>query len=76
MLASADRIAIDAVGIAALKTMDGANDTIMNTPIFQQEQIARAVELSIGVSGVSDIEVAAVDGNSNAYRNRVVVNLV
>ena len=76
LLASADRIAIDAVGIAALKTMNGANDTIMNTPIFQQEQIARAVELNIGVSGVSDIEVAAVDGNSNAYRNRVVENLV
>ena len=48
LLASQDRIAIDAVGIAALKTM-GANDAIMNTPIFQQEQILRAVELGIGV---------------------------
>jgi uncharacterized protein (DUF362 family) len=74
MLASTDRIAIDAVGIAALKTM-GANDAIMNTPIFKQEQIARAVELGIGVGSVTDIDVVAVDRKSDDYRNRVVENL-
>ena len=65
LLASADRIAIDAVGIAALKTM-GANDQIMTTEIFQHEQIARAVELGIGVSNIADIEVIAVDEKSTA----------
>jgi uncharacterized protein (DUF362 family) len=74
MLASTDRIAIDAVGIAALKTM-GANDDIMNTPIFQQEQISRAVELGIGVGSITDIDVVAVDQKSDDYRNRVVDNL-
>ena len=74
LLASADRIAVDAVGIAVLKTLE-ANDAIMNTPIFQQEQIARAVELGIGVSSVADIEVVAVDRQSVGYRDRVVENL-
>jgi uncharacterized protein (DUF362 family) len=74
LLASTDRVAIDAVGIAALKTM-GANTAIMNTPIFQQEQIARAVELGIGVTTVTDIDVVAVDSRSESYRNQVVENL-
>ena len=74
LLASTDRVAIDAVGIAALKTM-GANTAIMNTPIFQQEQIVRAVELGIGAGSVDDIEVVAVDNNSNDYRDRVLENL-
>jgi uncharacterized protein (DUF362 family) len=74
LLASTDRIAIDAVGIAALKTM-GANDAIMNTPIFQQEQIARAVELGIGVGSVAEIDVIAVNRRSDDYRGRVVDQL-
>jgi uncharacterized protein (DUF362 family) len=74
LLASTDRIAIDAVGIAALKTM-GATDAIMHTPIFQHEQIARAVELDIGVGSVMEIEVVAVDSKSEDYRDRVVENL-
>ncbi|MEN8245360.1 MAG: DUF362 domain-containing protein [Thermodesulfobacteriota bacterium] len=74
LLAATDRIAIDAVGIAALRTM-GANEAIMSTPIFQHEQIARAVELGIGVGAVSDIDVVAVDDNSNALRDRVKANL-
>ncbi len=74
LLASADRIAIDAVGIAALKTM-GANEQIMTTEIFQHEQIARAVELGIGVSNIADIEVIAVDEKSTAYRDRVLEQL-
>ena len=42
-LAATDRVAIDAVGVAVLKYL-GSNDRIMNTKIFEQEQIARAVE--------------------------------
>ena len=75
LLASTDRIAIDAVGIAALKTM-GANEAIMNTPIFQHEQIVRAVDLGIGVGSVAEIEVVAVDSKSGNYRDRLVENLI
>ena len=74
LLASADRIAIDAVGIAALKTM-GANDTIMNTGIFDHEQIARAAELGVGVSALSHIQIIAADQQSEALKDKVAAQL-
>ncbi|KPU42531.1 hypothetical protein OXPF_43160 [Oxobacter pfennigii] len=49
MLISRDRIALDAVGLCVLKSLK-SNDKIMNTPIFKQEQIARAMELKLGIS--------------------------
>ena len=74
LLASADRIAIDAVGIAALKTM-GANDTIMNTGIFDHEQIARAAELGVGVSALSHIQIIAADQQSEVLKDKVAAQL-
>ena len=50
--ASTDRVAIDAVGVAILKSL-GSNENIMGRKIFEQEQIARAVELGLGVSSPS-----------------------
>ena len=43
-LASTDRVAIDAVGIAILKFL-GSNESIMKPKIFEQEQISMAAEL-------------------------------
>lgn len=74
LLASADRIAIDAVGIAALKTM-GANDALMNTGIFDHEQIARAAELGVGVSALSDILIIAADQKSEVLKDKVAAQL-
>jgi uncharacterized protein (DUF362 family) len=66
MIAGDDRVAVDAVGLAMLKSL-GANQAIMGRRIFQQEQMARAVELRLGVSGPDAIElVAAPDGDSRA----------
>jgi uncharacterized protein (DUF362 family) len=73
-LASTDRVAIDAVGVAVLKNL-GSNPAIMNTKIFEQEQIARAVELSLGVSLPSEIEIIAADEKSKDYRDRVTATL-
>lgn len=70
-LASADRVAIDAVGVAILKLL-GSNDSIMKPKIFEQEQIARAVELGLGVSSASEIEVIPGDQKSQGYRDRVI----
>ncbi len=70
-LASTDPIAIDAVGIAILKLL-GSNDQIMKPKIFEQEQIARAVELGLGAKSPSEIEVAAVDSRSRDYMDKVV----
>jgi uncharacterized protein (DUF362 family) len=70
-LASADRVAIDAVGVAILKLL-GSNESIMKPKIFEQEQIARAVELGLGASSPSEIEVIPADKNSQDYRNRII----
>ena len=70
-LASADRVAIDAVGVAILKLL-GSNETIMKPRIFEQEQIARAVELGLGASSPAEIKLIAADEGSQDYRDRVV----
>lgn len=69
-LASTDRVAIDAVGVAVLKSL-GSNDQIMQPEIFQQEQIARAVELGLGASSPSGIDLFPADDHSRDYRNRI-----
>ena len=69
-IASTDRVAIDAVGVAILKSL-GSNGQIMKSKIFEQEQIARAAELGLGASSPSDIEVIPADENSREYRDRV-----
>ena len=70
-LASADRVAVDAVGVAILKLL-GSNENIMKPKIFEQEQIARSVELGLGVSSPSEIEVVSADKHSEDYRDRVI----
>lgn len=74
-LASSDRVAIDAVGVAILKVL-GSNKSIMGLRIFEQEQIARAADLGLGVSSPSEIDVVAVDPESQAFRDRVVEMLM
>jgi len=69
-LASTDRVAIDAVGVAILKFL-GSNESIMKPKIFEQEQIARAVELGLGASSPSEIEVIPADEKSQIYRDQV-----
>lgn len=48
-LCSRDPVAIDAVGVSILKHL-GSTPGIMNIPVFQQEQIARAAEIGLGAS--------------------------
>ena len=70
-LASNDRVAIDAVGLAVLKSL-GSNDQIIKPKIFEQEQIIRAVEIGLGASSPSEIEVIAADDQSYQDRDKVV----
>ncbi|MFZ0944899.1 MAG: DUF362 domain-containing protein [Syntrophobacteraceae bacterium] len=65
-LASTDRVAIDAVGVAVLKEL-GSNPAIMNRRIFDQEQISRGVELGLGAASPSEIDLFAVDEESRQY---------
>lgn len=70
MIAGDDRVAVDAVGLAVLKAL-GANSAIMDRRIFEQEQIARAVELGLGVQTPSEIEIVTGDAESAAYAPQV-----
>lgn len=70
MLLSRDRVALDAVGLAILKDL-GSNQTIMKTPIFQHEQIARAVELGLGASTPEEIEIISDDVKGEEYGRRL-----
>jgi len=66
MIAGDDRVAVDAVGLAMLKSL-GANEAIMGRKIFEQEQMARAVELGLGAGGPGDIEIVTpADAESRA----------
>ena len=69
-IASADRVAIDAVGLAVLKHL-GSNERIMQAGIFEQEQIARAVELGIGAGSPADIDLVPANAMSRDYRDAV-----
>jgi uncharacterized protein (DUF362 family) len=66
IIAGTDRIAIDAVGLAVLKN-HGANDAIMSKKIFEQEQIARAVEIGLGVRSPEQIEIVTADAAGRDY---------
>ena len=66
LLAGTDRIAIDAVGLAILKSL-GSNKAIMEKKIFEQEQISRAVELGLGVAGPEEIELRTGNSESSTY---------
>jgi len=66
MIAGTDRVAVDAVGLAVLKEL-GSNDAIMGRPIFQQEQMARAVEVGLGIRGPDQIDLVSDDDPGNAY---------
>ena len=70
ILAGTDRVAIDAVGLALLKSL-GSNKAIMGKKIFEQEQIARAVELGLGTTGPDNIEIVTGDNKSAQYADRI-----
>jgi uncharacterized protein (DUF362 family) len=59
MLASADRVAIDAVGVAILRKFGASS--LSKKPIFELDQIRRAAELGIGAASASAIRVTPLD---------------
>ncbi len=56
LLASNDRVALDACGVAILR-MYGTTPEVSQGDIFGQEQIARAAELGIGATGPDQVEI-------------------
>jgi uncharacterized protein (DUF362 family) len=70
VLAGTDRVAVDAVGIALLRYY-GCKTEAGRGKIFEQEQIARAIELGLGVDNPEKIEFLTVDPDSAAYSEKI-----
>jgi uncharacterized protein (DUF362 family) len=70
MLASTDRVAIDAVGVAILRLL-GTTPEVSRWSIFEQEQIARAAELGLGVSSAKQVQIVTGDVKSEAFAVQV-----
>jgi uncharacterized protein (DUF362 family) len=70
MLASRDRVAIDAAGVALLRAY-GTVPAVMSGKIFDQDQIARAAELGIGIGSADKIRLVPLDGEGRAAAERI-----
>ncbi|MBK8809421.1 MAG: DUF362 domain-containing protein [Acidobacteria bacterium] len=66
IIAGTDRVAIDAVGVAILRHF-GTTPEVSKGRIFEQEQIARAVELGLGIASPEQIEFVTPDDASKEY---------
>jgi len=71
ILASQDRVALDAVGVAILR-LYGAKGIVAEGKIFEEDQIRRAVELGLGAGSPERIElIPAADPESRAFAQEV-----
>jgi uncharacterized protein (DUF362 family) len=70
ILAGSDRVAVDAVGVAILRAF-GTTRAVSRGPIFEQAQIARAVELGLGVDDPGEIVFIAADPGSESFAARI-----
>jgi uncharacterized protein (DUF362 family) len=70
VLAGTDPVAMDAVGVAILRLF-GTTQEVERGAIFEQEQIARAAELGLGISAPDEIDIITGDPDSEAYATRI-----
>ena len=70
LLASRDRVAIDAVGVAILK-MYGAKGKVGEADVFEQDQLKRAAELGFGVKSAAEIQLTPLNDESRAEAERI-----
>ncbi len=60
LLAGSDRVALDAVGVALLRHY-GTTSEVDTGSIFEQTQLARAIELGLGAKSLKDIKLIPLD---------------
>lgn len=70
IVAGADPVAVDAVGVAILR-LYGTTREVETGPVFGQEQIRRAGELGVGVSSPDRIDLVPVGDGAEAFARRV-----
>jgi uncharacterized protein (DUF362 family) len=71
LLASKDRVAIDAVGVAILRCYESTSH-IMKGRIFELDQLHRASELKLGVKSASEIRLTPINDESREICNQIV----
>ncbi len=70
LLASRDRVAIDAVGVAILK-MHGAKGKIGEADVFEQDQLKRAAELGFGVKSADEIKLISLNDENRVETEQI-----
>ena len=70
IVAGNDRVAIDAVGVAILRLL-GTTPQVSQGRMFEQEQIARAVELGLGIKSPEQIKIITGDPESETFAEQV-----
>ncbi len=70
MIAGTDPVAIDAVGVAILRIF-GTTPQVSQGKVFEQEQIARAAELGLGIDSPERIRLVTGDAESQAFANLI-----
>jgi uncharacterized protein (DUF362 family) len=70
MLASVDRVAIDAAGVAVLRAC-GATGHVAKGRVFEQEQIARAAELGVGVGSPGEVELIPLNDAARPWTEKI-----
>jgi uncharacterized protein (DUF362 family) len=70
LLASRDRVALDAVGVAILK-LYGAKGKVGQTDVFEQDQLKRTAELGFGVKSADDIVLTPLNDKSKEEADKI-----
>jgi uncharacterized protein (DUF362 family) len=75
MLASNDRVALDAAGVAILRS-HGTTREVTKGRIFEQEQIRRAAEIGIGATSPEDIELVPLNDGAKEKAQEIRQHLI
>jgi uncharacterized protein (DUF362 family) len=70
ILAGVDRVAVDALGVAVLRKF-GTTREVEKGAVFSQAQIARAVELGVGIHSPDLIDIVTADAQSSAFADEL-----
>lgn len=70
ILASRDRVALDAVGVSILK-LYGAKGKVGSQDVFEQDQLKRAVELGFGVRSADEIKLVPLNEEAKDSVDRI-----
>jgi len=70
IIAGSDRVAVDVIGVAILRLL-GTTTAVSEGSIFEQDQIARAAELGLGVQSANQIELVTGDSESEEFAVKV-----